>query len=149
MEPSCAPLLLATAAVANGTERYHWKAVTEGQVKIDDKIPLTWNIYQPDKKKDANLVLVLLGHRWLMLDIKAKLVYQVAPGDLQAQGKDYESDDLAKSEAHDPEQQLDRSRRGTRGRHPHHAWRLRPRSRSGVAAPDGFAARCTIRLLRF
>jgi hypothetical protein len=48
-------------------------------VKIDDKIPLTWNIYQPDKKKDANRVLVLLGHRWLMLDIKARLVYQVVP----------------------------------------------------------------------
>jgi len=87
---------LAPAAVARGAERYHWKAVTEAQVKIGDKIPLTWNIYQPDKKKDVNLVLILLGHRWLMLDIKAKLVYQVQPGDLQAQGKDYDSDDLAK-----------------------------------------------------
>ena len=68
-------------------------------MKIDDKIPLTWNIYQPDKKKDANLVLVLLGHRWLMLDIKERLVYQVLPGELQAQAEDYESDDLAKPEA--------------------------------------------------
>jgi hypothetical protein len=67
-------------------------------VKIDDKIPLTWNIYQPDKKKDANLVLVLLGHRWLMLDIKARLVYQVVPGDLQKQGDDYETNDLAQQE---------------------------------------------------
>jgi hypothetical protein len=67
-------------------------------VKIDDKIPLTWNIYQPDKKKDANLVLVLLGHRWLMLDIKARLVYQVIPGDLQKQGDDYETGDLAQQE---------------------------------------------------
>lgn len=70
--------------------------MTEAQVKIDDKIPLTWNIYQPDKKKDANLVLLLLGHRWLMVDTKAKLVYQVAPGSLHAQGQDYETDDLAK-----------------------------------------------------
>ncbi len=95
----CAVVMSISAAVASGAERYHWKAVTEGQVKIDDKIPLSWNVYQPDKKKDANLVLVLLGHRWLMLDTKAKLIYQVAPGDLQAQGKDYETDDLAKSEA--------------------------------------------------
>ncbi len=87
------------AIPAGGAERYHWKAVTEGQVKIDGKIPLTWNIYQPDKKKEANLILLLLGHRWLMLDMKAKLVYQVTRGDLQAQGTDYESDDLANPEA--------------------------------------------------
>lgn len=68
-------------------------------MKIGDKIPLTWNIYQPDKKKDAHLVLVLLGHRWLMLDIKAKAVYQVMPGDLRAQDKDYNSDNLAKPSA--------------------------------------------------
>ncbi len=92
-------LAMAMAGDASGAERYQWKAVTEGQVKIDDKVPLTWNIYQPDKKKDANLVLVLLGHRWLMLDVKAKLVYQVLPDDLHAQGKDYASDDLAKPEA--------------------------------------------------
>ena len=67
-------------------------------MKIDDKIPLTWNIYQPDKKKDSNLVLMLLGHRWLMLNTKAKLVYQVAREDLQPRGADYESDDLAKPE---------------------------------------------------
>ncbi len=86
------------ADAAPGAERYRWKSVTEAQVKIDDKIPLTWNIYQPDKKKDANLVLVLLGHRWLMLNIKARLVYQVVPGDLQKQGDDYETNDLAQPE---------------------------------------------------
>jgi hypothetical protein len=91
--------LLALAISLGAAERYRWKSVTEGQVKIDDKIPLTWNIYQPDKKRDANLVLVLLGHRWLMLDIEARLVYLVTPDELQAQGADYESDDLAKSEA--------------------------------------------------
>jgi hypothetical protein len=92
-------LALAIAAGADGAEGYRWRSVTEGQVKIDDKVPLTWNLYQPDKKKDVHLVLILLGHRWLMLDVKAKLVYQVTPGELQAQGKDYDSDDLAKSEA--------------------------------------------------
>ena len=64
-------------------------------MKLDDKPPLTWNVYQPDKKKDANLVLVLLGRRYLMLDTKAKLVYEVSPAQLQAQGKDLESDNLA------------------------------------------------------
>lgn len=95
----CAAAVFATAAGAPCAERYHWKSVTEGQVKIDDKIPLTWNVYQPDKKKDANLVLLLLGHRWLMLDTKAKLVYQVSPGDLRVQDKDYDSGDLANASA--------------------------------------------------
>lgn len=67
-------------------------------MKIDDKVPLTWSVFQPDKKKDANRVLILLGHRWLMLDTKAKVVYQVAPSDLHAEGSDYDSDDLARPE---------------------------------------------------
>ena len=94
--------VLALAAAARSAERYHWKPVTEGQVKIDDKIPLTWNIYQPDKKKDANLVLILLGHRWLMVDIKGRLVYQVMPSGLQKQGEDYDSGDLAQADAEIP-----------------------------------------------
>lgn len=94
---TCAALALC-ASIASGADKFRWKAVTEAQVKIDDKIPLTWNIYQPDKKKDANLVLILLGHRWLMLDTKAKLVYQVPLPALKADGQDYETDDLAKAE---------------------------------------------------
>jgi hypothetical protein len=94
--------LLASGGAAVAADRYHWKQVTEAQIKIDDKVPLTWNVYQPEKKKDANLVLVLLGHRWLLIDIKTKLVYQVQPGDLQAQGNDYESDELAKGAAQIP-----------------------------------------------
>jgi len=72
------------------------------QLRLDDKAPLKWNVYQPDKKdnkkdkkKNSDLVLVLLGHRYLMLDTKARLVYMVPLSDLQAQGKDFESGDLA------------------------------------------------------
>jgi len=81
--------------------RIHWTQVTEAQVKLDDKTPLAWNIYQPDKKdkkekkKDSDVVLLLLGHRYLFLDIKERLVYAVPLTALQAQGKDFESGDLA------------------------------------------------------
>jgi hypothetical protein len=80
--------------------RIRWKPVEQAQVKIDDKTPLAWNIYQPDKKdrkekKDSDLVLVLLGHRYLMLDIKARLVYVVQLSDVKPQGTDFESGDLA------------------------------------------------------
>jgi hypothetical protein len=91
-------LLPLLASRANAADKHHWKSVTEAQVKINGKIPLTWSIFQPDKKKDANLVLILLGHRWLMLDTKAKLVYQVPLNAVHAQGQDYETEDLAKSE---------------------------------------------------
>ena len=85
-------------------ERIHWKAVTEAQVKLDDKTPLGWNVYQPDKKdrkggkKISDLVLVLLGHRYLMIDIKSRLVYEVPLASLQAKGTEFESGDLAQQE---------------------------------------------------
>ncbi len=77
----------------DGTIR--WKAVPVAQLKLDGKTPLAFNIYQPDKKKESNLILILLGHRYLLLDIKAKLVYSVLLTDLHAAGQDWESDDLA------------------------------------------------------
>ncbi len=91
---------LSLPAVGGEENRIHWKQVPEAQVKLDDKTPLTWAVYQPvkdkkGKKKDSTLALVLLGRRYLLLDLKTKKVYQVAPSDLQAQGEDFESGDLA------------------------------------------------------
>jgi hypothetical protein len=74
--------------------RFLWKSVPRAQCKLDDKTPLTWNIYQTEKKKEANLVLVLLGRRYLALDIKGKVAYYVFPSDLQAKGQDFESGSL-------------------------------------------------------
>lgn len=90
----CATLVRGASARGNDTGQIHWKPVDEAQVKLDGKTPLAWNVYQPDKKKDSNLVLILLGHRYLAFDTKAKQVYAVFPNDLQAQGKDFETDNL-------------------------------------------------------
>jgi hypothetical protein len=90
-------VLQAYWAAAQGPP-YHWKLHTDAQVKLDGKPPLAWNVYQTDKKKEQHLVLVLLGRRYLALDLKAKRVYQVFPTDLRAQGKDFESDELFKKE---------------------------------------------------
>lgn len=89
-------LACANASGAGGEgDRIRWRQLTDAQLKIDGKPPLTWNIYVPEKShKKSNLVLVLLGHRYLAIDFKAKQVYQVLPSDLQAQGKDFESGDL-------------------------------------------------------
>lgn len=97
---SCGVLILMCAlpamARSGDSGPIHWKSVPEGQLKIDDKTPLTWNVYQPDKKKDAYLVLILLGRRYIALDMKAKIAYQVYPGDVRKQDDDLESDDLRK-----------------------------------------------------
>ena len=75
--------------------------MNEAQLKLDDKTPLGWNIFQPDKKdkksakKNSDLILVLLGHRYLMIDAKSRLVYEVPLASLQARGADFESGDLA------------------------------------------------------
>jgi hypothetical protein len=74
-----------------------WKSVDGAQVKLDDKIPITWNVYQLDKKKQTNLALILLGHRYILLDSKAKLAYLVFPDQIHGQGDDVSSDDLALS----------------------------------------------------
>ncbi|HEV2206034.1 MAG TPA: hypothetical protein VGR36_05815 [Candidatus Acidoferrales bacterium] len=87
-------LLAAVSFAGNDSGKIRWKPVEGAMVKLDDKTPLTWNVYQPDKKKQANLVLILLGHRYLALNLKEKAVYAVAPTDLHAVGKDFETDDF-------------------------------------------------------
>ena len=79
-------------AADNG--RFLWKSVGSAQLKLEDKTPLQWNVYQTEKKKEANLVLVQLGRRFLALDIRGKVAYYVFPSDLQAKGADFESGNL-------------------------------------------------------
>ncbi|MGD0543717.1 MAG: hypothetical protein ABSB65_04845 [Candidatus Acidiferrales bacterium] len=89
-------VLLAGADSASAqSERFHWKAVNLAQVKLDDKTPLAFNVYQPDKKKDSHFVLVLLGRRYIELDIKGKLAYSVPITDIQKKGSDIESNNFA------------------------------------------------------
>lgn len=92
-------VLLTTGAVvrAGGSEKIQWESVDGAQVKIDEKVPLTWNAYQvskKDKKKYGDLVLVLLGHRYILFDTKAKLAYEVEGSDLQKDGDNLQSGDL-------------------------------------------------------
>ena len=101
----CVPVLKVSPAASQASsnsdsaERLHWKVLDQAQVKLDDKTPLAWNVYQPDKKdkkngrKASNLVLLLLGHRYLMLDLEGRLAYEVPRGSLQARGTDFESED--------------------------------------------------------
>lgn len=84
-----------TGRASGDTERIRWKPVAVAQVKLDDKTPLAFNVYRPEKKKDSHFVLVLLGRRYIELDIKAKLAYHVLLTDLHKDGSDLESDNFA------------------------------------------------------
>jgi hypothetical protein len=88
-------LLAGAGPVTAQTERLHWKPVNLAQVKLDDKTPLAFNVYQPDKKKESHFVLVMLGRRYIELDIKAKLAYNAPLTDIQKKGGDIESDNFA------------------------------------------------------
>jgi hypothetical protein len=87
----------AATPAAQDSTRIRWVAAQGAQVKMGGKIPIMWNLYQPDKKekKKDNLALVQLGRRYLLLDMKARLVYEVKLSALQPEGKDFTSDDLA------------------------------------------------------
>ena len=87
------------AAANSDSDAIHWVSVPEAQVKLDDKTPLAWNVYQPEKKnkkdkKESNLVLILLGHRYLLLDTHARISYEVKVADLKAQGANFDSGNL-------------------------------------------------------
>jgi hypothetical protein len=99
---ACALLLLAFAPlIARASDSdIHWQSVTQAQVKVDQTTPLTWGVYQAAGKKDkpdkklANQVLVLIGHRYLLIDLKNKQVYEVPLKQLHPQGDEIDSGDL-------------------------------------------------------
>ena len=92
--------ILQIAATSNASaqgERVHWKPVNLAQIKLDEKTPLAFNVYRPEKKKDSHFVLILLGRRYIELDIKAKLAYNVPFADVRKTASDLESDNFAVS----------------------------------------------------
>lgn len=97
-----ASLPAAGIARAGEPDHIHWGPVEQAQVKVDQTTPLTWGVYQAEKKdkpdkKFSNLVLALIGHRYLLVDLKGKQVYEVPLTELQKQGDGFDSGDLAAS----------------------------------------------------
>jgi hypothetical protein len=90
----------APGASAREAARIHWSSVTQAQVKVDQTTPLTWGVYQAEKKgkldkKLSHLVLVLIGHRYLLVDLKHKEVYEVPLTELHKEGDGFDTGDLA------------------------------------------------------
>lgn len=85
---------LTSGTFAGNSGNHVWKSVPRAQIKLDDRTPLAWNIFQTTQKKEANLVLIQLGRRYIALDIKTRVAYTVPLSDLRPSGGDFESGDL-------------------------------------------------------
>jgi hypothetical protein len=79
------------ASAAQAKETIVWKPLEEAILRIDDRAPKTWNVYRADKK--GYLVLVQLGRRFLMLDSRAREIYELDPDKLQRKGKNLSWDE--------------------------------------------------------
>jgi hypothetical protein len=79
---------LALPPVAHAAGNVVWKPVTDAVFKLDGQPAKNWTIYGT-KKRD--LVLVELGRRFLMLDVKAKEVYEINPSAIEQKGDERRS----------------------------------------------------------
>ncbi len=79
-------LLAALAVAAPAGEKIVWKPLGEAILRIDDKPPKLWNVYRGDKRDER--LLVQLGNRFLMLDTRARRVYELDPAKLERKGRD-------------------------------------------------------------
>jgi len=70
--------------VARADDRVVWKPLENAVLKIDDKPARIWNVFHGDKKD--TLLLVQLGRRFLMLDVKEKQIFEINPEKLERKG---------------------------------------------------------------
>jgi hypothetical protein len=90
---TAAPPVYALRAVvaAYGDEKFHWKPLSDAILKLSGRPVKTWNLYEGDKK--GELLLVQLGKRVLILDLKARVIYAPPPTDFPeiSKGAEFES----------------------------------------------------------
>jgi len=67
-------------------EKIVWKPLDRALLKVDEKPARIWSVYHVDKKD--NLLLVALGRRYLLLDIREHQIYELDPAKLERRDKD-------------------------------------------------------------
>jgi hypothetical protein len=63
------------------SDKLVWTPVEGSSMHLNEHAPRQWRIYQAEKKQ--NLILVQLGHRYLIVDTKAHAVYDIPPKQVQ------------------------------------------------------------------
>ncbi len=69
-------------------DRILWKPVEDAILRIDDRPAKTWNVYRPEKKDKSHLLLVEIGRRFLLLDLRAKEIFELVPEKIERKGKE-------------------------------------------------------------
>jgi hypothetical protein len=64
-----------------------WRSVAFAIVKFNDEAPKSWNIYHTEKK---GLLLVHLWKRYLLVDLKEQVAYEIDPQTVKAAGENVE-----------------------------------------------------------
>src|SRR5713226_5302407 len=67
-------------------EKIVWKPLDRVVLKVDEKPARIWSVYRVEKKD--NLLLVALGRRYLLLDIREHQIYELDPAKLERRDKD-------------------------------------------------------------
>jgi hypothetical protein len=86
-------------AAAPAPDKLNWKPMTQVILRIDDRAPKQWAIYQAGKKSDP--LLLQLGTRTLVIYVRNQAVYEILPAQLERKGAD-----LLWREADKPEKPL-------------------------------------------
>jgi len=69
------------AGLALAADHIVWKPLENAVLKIDERPTKIWNIYRAEKKD--HLLLVTLGRRFLMLDVREHEIYELDPAKLE------------------------------------------------------------------
>jgi len=94
-----ATLLLSFSMALFAADQIVWKAFPTALLRIDDSPPKIWNLYHTGKKVDP--LLLQLGARDLLINIRDQSVYELPAAKLERKG-----DDLLWSESDRPEKPL-------------------------------------------
>lgn len=85
-------LLLAAASLGSAQtptndKKVPWKPVDFAIVKLNDKAPISWNLYHTDKK---GILLLHMWKRFLLVDTKEQEAYDIDPQTVVQVGKNVE-----------------------------------------------------------
>jgi hypothetical protein len=96
-------------AVPAAAEKLVWKPVVAAVLKVDEKPVKYWEVYQAEKR--PHLILVQLGQRFLMLDAKAREVYEISPEQLARKKKQLEGEHPGSLVAEPPQEEKGAARK--------------------------------------
>jgi hypothetical protein len=80
-----APWLVAVTARA-ADKPVAWKPIQQALLRIDDQAVKNWNVYQESKKGDP--LLLVVGNRFLLIEIHDRKIFELAPAKIEHKGSD-------------------------------------------------------------